>query len=704
MQNVQEMNHFSETGSVRSVLIVEDDEGLRKLIEKTLHRSGFQAAGVSTGAEALEHVRRNQHLVLLVDQKLPDTTGSELVTSLVEQGLEVPFIFMTGQGDERLAVEMMKLGADDYLVKDINLMELLPGSFERLFSKLETEQRLQAAENALRESESKYRELVENSNSIILRMDKEGRLLYFNKYAESFFGYSREEVLGKNVVGTIVPPLDSHNRDLSAMIRDIAVHPERYASNENENMRRDGSRVWVSWSNRVVVGDRGMAQILCIGNDVTARKKAEQELVQAKVQAEAASRAKSEFLANMSHEIRTPLNGIMGVMQILKMTELDSEQQRLVELSITSADRLTRLLSDILDLSRVEAGKMDIHEAEFEVREVCDSVSELFAVTAGDKEIVLECSIDPDFPCQVLGDAARVRQILFNLVGNALKFTPKGRVRVDIVSFAAGKSGQLRALFSVSDTGIGIADDEIGNLFYPFSQANGSYTRVYQGAGLGLAIVRRLVELMGGNIAVESTVGKGTTVHVVLPFSLPSAMPASAARTADRGAKKKQALRVLLVEDDPSNSLPTRKLLENAGHSTVLAEDGQEAVELFRTGDFDCVLMDIQMPVMDGIEATRHIRAAEDTGQRTKDPERKTDEEMAGVDSVRQQSSGLPHQTRRRTPIIALTAYAMAGDREKFMAAGMDDYLVKPVGMQDLEMALSRICDAPQKPVSGRGK
>ncbi|SDB30844.1 PAS domain S-box-containing protein [Desulfonatronum thiosulfatophilum] len=510
----------------RRVLIVEDDEGLRKLLEKRLRKAGFEAASVATGAEAVERIQALPDQALLLDQKLPDTTGRDLINALRQRGLHAPFIVMTGQGDERLAVEMMKLGADDYLVKDLALTDLLPKAFERLFCKLDTEQRLHAAEKALRESEKKYRELVENSNSIILRMDQDGFLLYFNEFAERFFGYAKEEVLGRNVIGTTLSAYDSQNRDMAAMIRDITLHPDRYLTNENENLLKDGSRVWISWSNRVVIGDNGEKQILCIGHDVTQRKRAEEEAIKAKAQAEAANQAKSVFLANMSHEIRTPLSGIMGMMQLLRTTKLDVEQTQYVQLAMTSADRLTRLLTDILDLSRVEAGKMEIHETEFKVTDLSDSVVDLFTVTARDKSVALECFVDPSIPLRLIGDEVRVRQVLFNLVGNALKFSERGVVLVQMLPLSPAKNSDLRLLFRVSDNGIGIPHENLKDLFKPFVQVDDSYTRCYQGAGLGLAIVKRLVQLMGGDVCVDSEEGEGTTVHVILPFKLSATMPA----------------------------------------------------------------------------------------------------------------------------------------------------------------------------------
>jgi PAS domain S-box-containing protein len=394
----------------------------------------------------------------------------------------------------------------------------------------------------------------------------------------------------------------------------------------------------------------------------------EQNQKKAAVAAEAANQAKSEFLANMSHEIRTPINGIMGMMQLLETTALDGEQKKYVRLATGSANRLTKLLSDILDLSRVEAGMMTIDEAEFVVQELADSVSDLFQITTRDKGIHLECFIDPDIPSRLIGDEARVRQILFNLTGNALKFTNKGSVKVEMTAMSSERPSECRILLTVSDTGIGIPEDKQDGLFKPFVQVDCSYTRSYQGAGLGLAIVKRLVDLMGGRVSVASTLGKGTTVQVLLPLKLAEGVSISSEQGPRRLTEAKQSLRILLAEDEPSSSFPTTKLLEKAGHTLTLAENGQQALDLLAAQDFDVILMDVQMPVLNGVEATQEIRRLED-----------------------EKNSSIPASQHSRIPIIALTAYAMLGDREKFLEAGMDDYLGKPVRMEDLAKVLERV-------------
>ncbi|MBZ2170489.1 PAS domain S-box protein [Nitratidesulfovibrio sp. SRB-5] len=538
----------------------------------------------------------------------------------------------------------------------------------------------------------------------------------------------------------------------------------RRADGEHPVTCADGSaRVWDFSSAPLGSLPDGRRAVIRMAVDVTGRKEAEAALLREKGAAEAANLAKSEFLANMSHEIRTPLNGALGMLQLLHTTTLDDEQQDYLTSAITSARRLTQLLSDVLDLSRVEAGRLALRAAPFALEGVAGSIRDIFLLPAREKELELDIRLDPRLPARLVGDEARLRQIAFNLVGNAIKFTDTGSVTVELTPLGlppaartagnaaddatggpagntpAHRPAQLRLLLEVRDTGIGIPESHLERIFEPFSQLDGSHVRRHGGAGLGLSIVRRLVALMGGELSLESTPGTGTTIFISLPFgalwdadgadrapargpfALPdatgptgtnesgtavghddaggsdggmamparhadvSALPRGMARSGKdhaglRGATPAQqaepvpanaappeyqaGLHVLLVEDDAVNQLAVRRMLEKSGMTVTLATDGQQALDALHHAAFDCVVMDVQMPVMDGLTATRAIRT---------DP---------------------AFSARAAIPVVAMTAHAMVGDRESFLEAGMDDYVSKPVEMSGLRQAILRAMQA----------
>ena len=368
----------------------------------------------------------------------------------------------------------------------------------------------------------------------------------------------------------------------------------------------------------------------------------------------AASVAKSAFLANMSHEIRTPLNGIMGMLQLLEPLSLTDEQKKYIGMALVSGQRLTALLSDILDISRIEAGKLVLTPAPFDLFELRASVETLFSIPAREKGISLDVELDERLPRRLIGDELRLRQILFNLVGNSIKFTAAGSVRVQFWKLPHTREGECRVLCCVEDSGEGIRDDALPVIFEPFVQGEGSYVRRHQGAGLGLAIVARLVHMMGGSLAIDSS-GTGTTVCLSLPLGVAdqdAGDDAAPTRAADR--QKVRKLRILLAEDDAVNMLAASRILEKAGHAVARATDGGQVLALLREKDFDLILMDIQMPVMDGLQTTAAIRADGTLGHRS------------------------------RIPVVAMTAYAMTGDAEKFLAAGMDAYVSKPLDARTL--------------------
>ncbi|WP_052263315.1 ATP-binding protein [Geobacter pickeringii] len=370
--------------------------------------------------------------------------------------------------------------------------------------------------------------------------------------------------------------------------------------------------------------------------------------------AERANRAKSQFLANMSHEIRTPINGIIGLTELTLDTALTPAQRENLQLVKESTESLMVVLNDIIDFSRIEAGVMVLTPSEFAIRPLVESMVKSFGQQARLKGVELSSLVGDEVPIRLKGDPARLRQVLVNLLGNALKFTPRGRVTLTVEVELGGEGVALR--FSVTDTGIGIPADQIDDIFESFSQGDGGITRKYGGLGLGLAISRRIVEMQGGRIWVESAPGKGSTFRFTVRFSAvheaPPSEPAPVLRTTS------QPLRILLAEDNAISREVIRRLLEADGHRVTTVTNGREVVEILEEREFELVVMDVQMPEMDGISATRAIRESD----------------SPLVD--------------RDIPIIALTAHAMEGDRERCLAAGMNTYVSKPVRMAELAAAV----------------
>ncbi len=365
-----------------------------------------------------------------------------------------------------------------------------------------------------------YEDLVENANSIILRMDMKGNVTYFNRYAEDFFGYRREEIIGKNVVGTIVAPTDTSGRDLKAMIDDMALHPSSYVNNENENMQRSGARVWIAWTNKSILDEDGrVREIFCIGNNITRLKQAEEEILKAKEAAESANKAKSSFLANMSHELRTPLNAIIGFSELIKeegVGPLNGKQKEYIDYIHESGKHLLSLINDILDLSKVESGKMALELSDFDLKALLEKSLVFIKEKAAKHGIALSTGIEEGIGV-IRADERKVKQVVFNLLSNSMKFTPDGGK----IGITARKSGDKEISVCVSDTGIGIDEKDRSKVFSEFEQIDSEYSRKYAGTGLGMPLSKKFIELHGGRMWFESEgKGKGSRFCFTLPLNI----------------------------------------------------------------------------------------------------------------------------------------------------------------------------------------
>jgi PAS domain S-box-containing protein len=509
--------------------------------------------------------------------------------------------------------------------------------------------------------------LLEATPTAIYLKDTTGRYLRFNKAFEELFGIARTDWIGKNVFDLVpgAPATMMHAKDQELFASGAVQTYEANFTNRKTGAVREG----LYWKAPLTNAEGVVTGLVGTILDVTDKNLLEHALRDAKRVAEAANQAKSDFLANMSHEIRTPMNGVIGMTDLALDTELNATQREYLSTVKSSAQSLMVILNDILDFSKIEAGKLNIEAVEFPLASSIEETLKSISGRTEKKGLALVCRLAPDLPKHVIGDPGRIRQVLTNLCDNAVKFTAMGRVSV-VVECTALHTAAYELHLSVQDTGIGIPADKQHGVFEAFSQADTSTTRKFGGTGLGLTICARLVELMGGRIWVESEPGRGSTFHFTVQVQAvpslaadPSAVPPQPQEgvVAISPAPQERSLRVLLVEDHPINQMLATTLLKKWGHRVVLAKNGQEAVDLFPGDTWDLVLMDMQMPVMGGLEATRLIRANEAQGQ--------------------------------HCPIVAMTANAMESDRQACMDAGMDAHLAKPFSAVAFQSVIQRCTD-----------
>jgi len=493
------------------------------------------------------------------------------------------------------------------------------------------------------------------SLDLLVIRDSAFRIIRVNPAWEAALGYKLEELEGQPMLSFIHP--DDVQVSHAEMLR-VKKDPE-VKGFINRYRRKDGTYRHLEWRAK-----RDGDLVYGVARDVTERLAAEAEMAAARMAAKAANKAKSDFLANMSHEVRTPLNGVIGVAAALAQTPLSQPQREMVDLILTSGTTLERVVSDLLDVSKIEAGKLDIETQPFDLRLELDGLLDMYRLRADEKALAFRVTYGPGAQGAFLGDCVRIKQVMGNLISNAIKFTAKGEVCAAIDVHEASGGQPCALALQVTDTGVGFDEDFTGKLFQRFSQADESITRRFGGTGLGLSICRSLVDMMGGDIEATSAPGRGSCFRVTMP--LPRCQPAQAGEAARRmtrlEAVRGGGFKVLLAEDHEINRRVVELILAPAGAILTTVENGAEALSAYMANGFDLVLMDMQMPVMDGLAATRAIRAFE------------------------REASGRPH-----TPIIMLSANAMREHREDARAAGADLHLAKPVTAASL---LDRVYEA----------
>ncbi|SEJ43318.1 PAS domain S-box-containing protein [Dyadobacter sp. SG02] len=651
-----------------SILLVEDDDIDAMKLSRAISRAQVEIGEVRVckyAEEALQMLDIWTPGCIFLDYQLPKTNGLELLKAVKKRAPHLPVIVLTSHGDERLAVEMMKAGALDYFPKSEVTPEKLTKAFHTMSQMLEMEKGREVAENELAEKEEFINKVALLSPNIIYVIDIENWTnIFHNKQIWKILGYSECEVETDTRKGLsrIINEQDQHTfREHYNHMR-YRVKDAEVVEKEFRLKHKDNSEIWII--TREVPFKRNargrVQEVLGTAIDITSRKIAERELIQAKKDAEEATRIKSDFLSTMSHEIRTPMNAIIGFTDLLLssgFTFTGEEKQHLNTIKY-SADNLLVILNDILDFSKIEAGKFGLESFEFDLREKLGYLMKTFEIRAREKSIDFTFDCSSEVPQIVMGDPYRLNQIMVNLIGNAIKFTEEGGFVKVTVQLEQDHGDDIDLKIAVTDSGIGISENKLSVIFDSFSQAhNNNAVRNFGGTGLGLSITRKITELMNGSISASSTLGEGSAFTVVLNFGKGSTSYEEEKTDAPSTLSLK-GHRILAAEDILANQILLKHLLNKWEAEFVICNNGKEVLHVLETSDFDLILMDIQMPVMDGVTAMKKI-----------------------------QSSYPRHQN---VPVIALTADTFAEKTPEIAACNFSGFVTKPFKAEELIRVISQ--------------
>jgi PAS domain S-box-containing protein len=650
----------SENKGPYRILLIEDDEVDVQSFQRALKKTELShTLTISNNAtEGLKNIQNQAFDCVFLDYQLPGEDGLQVLLKLRELEIKIPVAVMTSQGDEKIAVEMIKSGAFDYFTKsEINADKIskvvLTGI--RLSN---AERQRSIAEKEIIENNSRLNAILESTKNLIYAVDKDLKLISFN----SSFKENVEHLL--KLHGIVKSDISLHDLPIAydrktSIIANVnrCLKGEQFQVLEQVSFSNAVSEIpWYETTFNPIINEHGeVTGVAIFSQDVTENKKFEYELLEARNAAIAAAKTKSEFLSNMSHEIRTPMNAIIGLSELLLEEGYTGSTLENLKSIKYSADNLLVIINDILDFSKIEAGKITFESIDFDIRHRMNELKRTFDYRAHEKGLEYEVKVEDEVPPALIGDPYRLNQILFNLVGNALKFTAKGRVTVH-VSLEQHAGSIVYVRFNVIDSGIGIPKDKQDKIFESFTQANADTTRKYGGTGLGLAITKNLTLLQGGSIDLQSEVGNGTRFSVIIPYSLGhKEIIEDNQVNLNNIVHDLSKVNILLVEDNAMNQFVAKQFFKKWNNNVLVANNGAEAIEFLEQHDnIDIVLMDLQMPEMSGFQAAEIIRADHEKIKNT------------------------------QIPIIALSADAFIETRRKVIEAGMNDFVTKPFKPEEL--------------------
>lgn len=632
-----------------SILIIDDDEVDRIALKRSIKSSGFNAdiISVCNKAEGLDALSQKTFDCIFLDYNLPDSNGLDFLKNHRSELNGAPVIIVTSHGDEKLAVEAMRLGACDYIPKNLVTPEGISQSIRYALRINAAQQNTSKAERALQESERKLETVIAKSPIILFAINKEGQFTMFKGRGIELLNVNPEDIIGKNFIETHrILPLDIKS------LRNVIGGKELSTTMEVNNRFLD---ITCIPQRDEFFEPSGM---IGIATDITDLKNSEIELKNNLSIAQETQKVKEQFLANMSHEIRTPIHGIMSLTNLLIKTNIDNDQMTYLNAIKKSADNLLVIINDILDLSKIEAQKMTFESTIFSATELVSTTFELFRAKGNEKGITITKNIDDCIPEYVKGDPTRLSQIINNLVNNAIKFTHKGGVEIGVKLVDTNENCSMIA-FSIKDSGIGISQNKLSTIFDMFTQAGDDITRKYGGTGLGLSIAKKLVDLQGGIIKVDSVIDEGTTFTFSMPFDHPDPVELEAhhSQSEEPESRIDSELRILIVEDNDINRLVINKIMKDWGVKLDNAVNGVDAIDKMKLKDYDIILLDIEMPEMNGYQCIREIRTA------------------------------LP-EPKCHVSVMAMTAHANKKERDKCIGLGMDDYISKPFDPLDLKQKI----------------